>query len=72
MWIQSLTSLNGLRIQHCHKLRHRLQLWLRSGVVGAVAQATAEALIQPLAWEPSYAIVVAIKGRGKKKTMRAY
>ena len=29
MWVRSLALLSGLRIQHCHKLRHRLQLQLR-------------------------------------------
>ena len=28
-----------LGIQHCHKLRHRSQMWLGSGLVMAVAQA---------------------------------
>ena len=35
--IPSLASLRGLRIQCCHKLQHRLQMWLRSYVAVAVA-----------------------------------
>ena len=34
-----LASLSGLRIRHCHKLWHRLQMWLRSGIAVAVVQA---------------------------------
>ena len=36
LWVQSLASLSGLRIQHCHKLQHKSQMWLRSGVVMSV------------------------------------
>ena len=36
MWVQSLASLNGLRIWHCCKLSHRSQMRLRLGVAGAV------------------------------------
>ena len=36
MWIQSLTILSGLKIQHCTKLRCRLQKKLRSSVAMAV------------------------------------
>ena len=32
MRIQSLASLGRFRIQHCHKLQHRSQIWLRSGI----------------------------------------
>ena len=39
-----MASLSGLRIQHCHKLWHRSQMWLRSRI--AVAAPTG-----PLAWE---------------------
>ena len=30
MWVQSLASLSGLSIQHCHELWYRLQTLLRS------------------------------------------
>ena len=39
MWVRSLASLSWLRIQHCHELWCRLQMWLRSGVAVAVALA---------------------------------
>jgi len=37
MWVQSLPSLRGLRIQICRELQHRSQTWLGSGT--AVAKA---------------------------------
>ena len=37
--VQSLTSLNGLRIWRCHELWCRSQMWPRSGIAVAVAQA---------------------------------
>ena len=37
MWVQALASLSELRIQHCYKLRCKLQTRLRSGVAVAVA-----------------------------------
>ena len=36
MWVWSLASLSGLRIWCCLKLRHRLQIHLRSGVAVAL------------------------------------
>ena len=36
MQVGSPASLSGLRIQHCHELRHRSQVQLRSGVAVAV------------------------------------
>ena len=35
--VQSLASLKGLRIQHCHELRCQLQPWLRFCVAVTVA-----------------------------------
>ena len=63
MWVQSMTSLGGLKIWHCCKLWYSsdlmlLWLWCRP--------ATA-ALIWPLAWEVLYAAGVAIKRKRKKK-----
>ena len=55
--VQSLALLSRLSIQRCHKLWCRLQMRLESHV--AVA-ATATALIQPLAWEISYAVGTAL------------
>ena len=54
-WIQSLTSLSGLRILCCH------ELWCRLA---------AAALIQPLAWELLYAVGAALKRPKKKKKLR--
>ena len=51
MQVQSLASISGLRIWHCHKLHQRLQLQLRSGVTMTVALAYILAPIQALAWE---------------------
>ena len=59
MQVQSLASLSRLRILHCYKQWCRSLMWLGSGV--AVVQASAAALIWPLAWEPLYAAGVAIK-----------
>ena len=65
MWVQSLASFSGLRIQHCHELwvGHRcdwdtvlLWLWRRLAAV---------APIQPLAWELKYATSVALKKQQK-------
>ena len=39
MWVQFLALLSGLRIQGCHELWYRPQMWLRSGVAMAVAYA---------------------------------
>ena len=39
MQVQSLTSLTGLRIQPCHKLRCRSKMWLGSGIAVAGVQA---------------------------------
>ena len=37
MKVQSPVLLSGLRIWHCHKMQHRLQIWLRSGIAVAWA-----------------------------------
>ena len=64
--VQSLASLNGLRIWCCHEPWCRLQ---RSSVWRCCV-----ALIQPLAWEPPYATGIALKRHktnkqtNKKKT----
>ena len=39
MWVQSLASISGLRMQHCCKLWCRLQMQLGSGVAMTVVQA---------------------------------
>ena len=66
LWVLSLASLSGLRIRRCCgvSLRHGsdlVLLWLW----GRLA---ATALIRPLPWEPPYAMGVALKSGGKKKS----
>ena len=53
--VRSLALLSGLKIRRCHELRCRLQTRLGSCIAVAIA------LIGPLAWEPPYALVVALK-----------
>ena len=73
MQVQSLISLSGPGIQHCHELWCRLQTELRSCVAVAVALIQslaweppyALALIQPLAWEPPYAASAALNSKKK-------
>ena len=67
--VPSLASLSGLRIQRCHELWCRSQTRLGSHVAVAVARLVATAPIQPLAWEPPYAVGAAqeIAKRQKKK-----
>ena len=66
MRVRSLASLHGCRIWHCRKLWHRLQMCLGSSVAVAVAQASAAALIQPLAQELPHATGVTVKRKRKK------
>ena len=40
MGVQSMASLSGLRIWHCHELWYRSQMWLRSCVAVAMVWAT--------------------------------
>ena len=60
LWVQSLALLRGLGIWHRHELwcRSKLWLWHRPAAI---------APIQPLAWEPPYAMDVALKSQKKKK-----
>ena len=54
--VQSLASLSGLGIQHCHELWCRSQTWLGAGVAVAVLVGRQLQLQSaPLAWEPPYA-----------------
>ena len=39
LWVRSLASLSGIRIQRYHELWCRSQMWLRSDVVVAVVEA---------------------------------
>ena len=67
LWVQSLALPNGLRIWHC------CELWLgHKGSSGLVllwlwCRLAAATRIRPLAWEPPYAMGVALKGQKKKK-----
>ena len=70
MRVQSLASLSGLRIWHCHELWYRSQMWLGSGVLWLLCRLAAAALIQALAWEHPYATGVALKSKKKNKTKR--
>ena len=50
-----------------HELWCRSQTWLGSGVAVAVVRLAAAAPVRALAWEPSYAEGVALKGQKKRK-----
>ena len=56
--VRSLALLSGL-IRHCYELWCRSQMRLGSHV----------ALIQPLAWEPPYALGAVLEKAGKKKVV---
>ena len=65
--VQSLALLSSLRIQCCHELWCRWQTRLRSGIAWHWSRLAAVALIAPLAWEPPYAMGMALKGKKTKK-----
>ena len=67
MKVQSLALLSELRIWPCYKLPCSWQMWLRSSVAMAVAQASAAAQIRPLAQELPYAPGAAIKRKKERK-----
>ena len=67
LWVQSLTSLSGLRILCCRELWCKLQMQLGSHVAVCWRRLAATAPIIPLAWEPPYAAGVALKGKRQKK-----
>ena len=56
MWVWSLASLSGLRIQHCHELWCRSQTWLRLW-----CRPAAIAWIRSQAWELPHASDQALK-----------
>ena len=70
MWVQSLASISELRIQHCYKLQHRSQIWLRYLLLWLWCRLAAAALIQPLAQEFAYA-AGATQKRKKKNTLNS-
>ena len=57
--VQSLTSLSGLRIWHCHELWFRSQMWLM--LLWLWCRPAAMAPIRPLVWEPPYATGAALE-----------
>ena len=61
---QSLASLSGLRIQHCHEPWCRSQMLLGSGLLWRRPAATAP--IGPLAQEPPYTAGGALKSKTKQ------
>ena len=67
MWVPSLASLSGSRIQHCLELWCRLQTQLGSCIAMAWQWLATAILIQPLTWEPPYVVSVALKSKKKKK-----
>ena len=70
MQIRSLASLSRLRILCCHKLWHRSQRWLGSHIaVAGWCRLAPAALTQPLTWEQTYAVAVALK---RKKMIPLY
>ena len=56
--VESLVSLNGLRIYHCRELWCRLQTHCLDSTLLWPA---AETPIRPIAWEPPYAVGVPLK-----------
>ena len=70
--VQSLASLSGLRIQHCHELWCGSKTKLGSRVAVALVRPAATALIRPLAWEPPHDEGVALEKakRPKKKKVK--
>ena len=70
MSVPSPTSLSGLKILCCHKLRYRVQKQLRSGVAVAVVQASSCSSIQTLAWEFSICCRCSSKKKKRKKYNR--
>ena len=65
MLVQSLASLTELRIQHCHKMQHRSQMLLRSGVAVAVVKAGYGSNSTPSLWT-SICCTCYLKNRKKK------
>ena len=59
--VRSLASLSGFRIRHCHELWCWSQTRLGSPIAEAVGVGRQLQLIQPLAWEPPYAVSAALK-----------
>ena len=56
----------GLRIQHCHELRCRLQARPDLALLWLWCRLAAIASTQPLAWEPPHAVGTALKKQNKQ------
>ena len=67
LWVRSLASLNGLRIQRCHELWCRSQMWFGSYVTVAVVKARTIALIGPLSLGTSICRGCSPKKQKRKK-----
>ena len=65
--VRSLALLSGLRIRLCRELWCRLQTRLGSHIAVALAQAGSYSSDSTLAWEPPYAVGVALEKAEKKK-----
>ena len=70
LWVQSLSSLSGLRIQCCHELWCRSQTWPGSVLPWLWRRPATIIPIQPLTWEPPYAAGTALKKQKLKIPMR--
>ena len=67
MWIRSLASISGLRIQRCSELWCRSKMRLGSGIVLLWHRPAAAAPIQSLAWEFPHVASAALKSKEKKE-----
>ena len=67
MQVQSLASLGGLGIRHCHELWCRLQTGSDPALLWLWCMLTATAPIRPLAWEAPYAAGAALEMAKKDK-----
>ena len=65
--VRSLALLSGLGTQHCHELWCRSQTQLDLTLLCLWYRPAASALIEPLAWEPPYAVGAALRGQKDKK-----
>ena len=70
MWVQSLASLSGLRIQLCCELWCKSQTCLGCILLWPWCRLADAAPIRPLTWEPPYAVDVALRSERKKKYAR--
>ena len=65
LWLRSLALLSGLRIWSCHGVGHRCGLNL--ALLWLWCRLAETAPIRPLAWEPLYAVGVALKRQKDRK-----